>query len=95
MSTEQPTLMQKLEREVRPWVAWLIVGILFAILAVLTGFAFWVDRDAGIGFLVTAFGLLITLLTRKSSSYVPWLFSLLFSVGGLLLVLLSLPKLAG
>jgi glycerol uptake facilitator-like aquaporin len=95
MTTSEHTPQKLTERDVPRWVAGLTIGVLGILLVGLTGFAFFVNRDAGWGFLVTAAGLFITLITRKSNSYWAWACSLALSLAGLLLVLVNLPKLVG
>lgn len=94
MSANKPTIREKLEKDVDPSIARWTIVLLGVTLVALTAWAFVVNPGAGWGFLVTAAGLVVTLLTRKSSSYWFWAASLLLSVIGLLLVITSLPNLA-
>lgn len=86
-----PQRWDRLEQPVAPWIAALAIFALTALLIWLTGRIWDGAPWTGFGFGLAGAGLLLTLLTRNSSSRAVWFFSVFLSTVGLIVALATFP----
>ena len=90
-NSRRDRLAAKLSKRAPSLVVGIVLALLLFVLAWIVALAFKVDWASGVGFLVAAIGLCLTLITRNSSSLWVWGASVGLSTIGLLIAVLSLP----